>query len=250
MPEENQNQGGAAAPPSDGDGKAAPPAPAYMTQEQFNKAMTAREKRFEERLQKMVAGSLAPLMERLPPAASDDDDEADEPAPPTAAPAQSSKPSKAEVDAKKARKGMEELRKQMEAECEERKQERERFQREEAKAATKAALSAYGCVQPDHALAVLEMRNLLRRSDSGELVFVSKTDYQGQTLEEEKGLEAGIKEWLSSPDGQLYLPPKGTQGSGSTGAGRPGNRKLTKDEAKEEALKGLVDAFRRGGPTY
>ncbi len=57
----------------------------------------------------------------------------------------------------------------------------------------------------------VEKRVKYAADDSDELVFAAG--------DEELDLNAGIKAWLKSEDGKLYLPPRGVAGSGDRGGG-------------------------------
>jgi hypothetical protein len=225
---------------TEGDEK--PADPGYMTQEQFNKAMTARAKREEEKTRKYMEQQMAAILDRLPPLK--DLDAVEEPTETAAAP---EKLSKDAIETRKALKEVNELKRKMDALREENEKTQKKMRQDQLKTATTAALSELGCTRPTHALSYLEANGLVRYNDDGQLVFMARQEFQGEKFEEEKPLSEGLKGWVASPDGEIYLPPRGTQGAGTEAVRRPGNRKPTKEEAKEEAAANLLNYFRGGG---
>jgi len=124
-------------------------------------------------------------------------------------------------------------------------QERKR-QEEEDRTYLSETLSSMGVkeVQLRMALNHLRAEGLVKRADSGELVFVKQ---RAGGREEELGLAEGIAGFLKSADGKFFVHRSGAEGSGGTGRrqarDRGGENRKT---AKEIAAESLT-AFRRRG---
>jgi chromosome segregation ATPase len=91
------------------------------------------------------------------------------------------------------------------------------------------------------ALAVLMADKRIGRDEAGRVCFlVPKEGYVEKTP-----VDDGIKDWVNSEEGQLYLPAKGIQGSGTKpSAARTGGKAPTRSETISDAKKALTDMFR------
>lgn len=230
------------------------PAPKFMTAEDFNGAMTARERRFEERMAKQMAAQLEKFWAARSAPATDageetgtEADAAD--AAQTAAVEQPKRLSGDALAIKKAAAKIDALQKQMQAKEEAAAKEKAELLQRQEKADMLAALTAAGVTTAKGAYATLKEDGRIRRNADGELVMVVVKDYAGTKAEEEVPIAAGIKEWLATDDGKCFLPPRGGGDGSATvirgGASRTGSA-LSKDEAKREAQKALTQ-FVLGG---
>lgn len=220
-----------------------------MTADDFNGAMTARDRRLQQQLAKQFDEFQKSLMAKFAPPAPTDDDPADPDPSAQPDPAEPTQPapkrlSGADLAIKKAAAKIDALTKQMAAkEAEAAKEKAELLQRQE-KADMLAALTAAGVTTAKGAYATLKEDGRIRRNADGELVMVTVKDYGGVRAEEEVPVAAGIKEWLATEDGKHFAPPRGGgDGSGTVvrGGGR-GGAKLSKEEAKAEAQR-LLSRF-------
>jgi len=117
---------------------------------------------------------------------------------------------------------------------------------DEERNATVQALADAGVVGKAQkgALAVLMADKRIGRDESGRVCFL----VQKEGYVEKNPIDDGIKEWVNSEEGQLYLPAKGIQGSGTKPAtARTGGKPPTRSEAVGEAKKALSDLFRGMG---
>ena len=223
--------------------------PKFMTADDFNGAMTARDRRLQQQLAKQFDEFQKALMSRFAPPqqqATDDEAEAESDPGATTQQAVAEQPKRlsgAELAAKKANAKVEALAKQLAAEKEAAAKEKAELLQRQEKADMLAALSAAGVTTAKGAYATLKEDGRIRRNADGELVMVVIKDYAGTKAEEEVSVAAGIKEWLATDDGKCFLPPRGGgEGSGTVvrgGAARTGAA-LSKDEAKKEAQRMLT----------
>jgi excinuclease UvrABC ATPase subunit len=221
--------------------------PKFMTAEDFNGAMTARERRFEERIAKQMASQLEKFMSaRQAPVDNAADDTTDDGTDAGAQQAQVEQPKRlsgSDLAIKKAAAKIDALTKQMAAKEEAAAKEKAELLQRQEKADMIAALAAAGVTTAKGAYATLKEDGRIRRNADGELVMVVVKDYAGTKAEEEVPIAAGIKEWLGTDDGKCFLPPRGGgEGSGTVvrgGATRTG-AKLSKEEAKREAQVALT----------
>lgn len=86
------------------------------------------------------------------------------------------------------------------------------------------------------ALPVLKERGTVRLDDKGAPVFT----FQRNGYEESLDVTAGAKEWLSTDDGKIYMPPVGTQGTGG-GLGGSGGRVGPTGNPEQIALNALAN---------
>lgn len=223
--------------------------PKFMTAEDFNGAMTARERRFEQRITQQISQQLEKfLAARNGQAdAAGDDAASDRDASSTQeageqqeAPKRLSGP---DLALKRQAAKIDALTKQMAAkEAEAAKEKAELLARQE-RADVIAALAAAGVTTAKGAYATLKDDGRIRRNADGELVMVVVKDYAGTKMDEEVPIGAGIKEWLATDEGKCFLPPRGGgDGSGTVfrgGATRNG-APPSKEEAKREAQRMLT----------
>lgn len=228
------------------------PAPKYMTAEEFNGAMTARERRSEERqakaftamLEKFWASKSAPSADTT----TGDDGGADGGGKDPTAPGRQIQLSEDQLAAKKAMSAVENLKKQLTAEKEAAAKEKAELLQRQERSDMIAALAAAGVTTAKGAYATLKEDGRIRRNADGELVMVVVKDYSGTKAEEEVPIAAGIKEWLGTDDGKCFLPARGGgEGSGTVPRGAPRTgAPLSKEEAKKEAQR-MLSAFVLGG---
>jgi hypothetical protein len=62
------------------------------------------------------------------------------------------------------------------------------------------------------------------RSSSGEIIFKVRKGSGAAAYEDELPLEDGVKEWLGTDDGKLYVAPKGVRGTGAAPGGNVGGK--------------------------
>lgn len=221
--------------------------PKFMTAEEFNGAMTARERRFEERIAKQMASQLEKFMAARQAAVEAVDDSADvAEGEATTQQTQVEAPKRltgAELAAKKAMAKIDALQKQMQAKEEAAAKEKAELLQRQEKSDMLAALTAAGVTTAKGAYATLKEDGRIRRNADGELVMVVIKEYSGTKAEEEISVAAGIKEWLATDDGKCFLPPRGG-GDGSGTVVRGGVQRtgapLSKEEAKREAQRALT----------
>lgn len=214
-PQANAPANGAQGTPSPEGGQGDGDSPKYVTEEQLNRAITARFKTFESKLdgkfgefskgfesfQAQIAEALKPKQE--PPKEPPKGKEA--PPPITEAPEfietqKQLKALQAKYDAAEKRASEAETK---------RRDAHLRQQVDEALA--KAGADA---TRIKHARGLLvDAFKQIRFSEDGDSVIM--LDSEGN----ESDLHTGIKSWLKSDDGKIYLPPRGTAGSGDRGGG-------------------------------
>lgn len=106
----------------------------------------------------------------------------------------------------------------------------------EERQAVESVLRDSGVTNIKGAVAVLKADGRVARDADGNLHFVAQRE--GYTDEVE--LSKGLKEWLGSDEGKLYMPPTGAQGSGATGTKRrTGGAAPSKDEQRAQAAADL-----------
>lgn len=222
-------------------------APKFMTAEDFNGAMTARERRFEQRIEKLIEKSFT-ARQSAAVHADDTADAVDEHV--TAEGQDAAKKTTATDPAlKRMAAKIEALHKQAAAKEEASAKEKAELLQRQEKSDMLAALSAAGVTTAKGAYAMLKEEGRIKRNADGELVIVVMKDYAGAKMEEEVPIAAGVKEWLATDDGKHFaLPRGGGDGSGTVirgGAQRSGGT-LSKEEAKREA-QSMLTKFVLGG---
>lgn len=210
-------------------------APKYMTVEEINGALTARERRSEQRLAKQMEEFQQRIASMLS-AKQPDGDEAS---------AEAGKGAQESPEVKKLAAKLEAMNKQRDAEKAEAAKERAEFQAKQERSDVLSALSAAGSPNAIGAYSHLKLEGRLTRNAAGELVMRVMKEYG----EDEVPVVEGIKLWLETAEGKHYAPPRGGgEGSGTViRGGAPRNGKsLSKDEAKREA-QSLLTKFILGG---
>jgi hypothetical protein len=223
------------------------PQPRYMTAEEFNGAMTARERRADQRIAKMLEEFRASLVAAAPAKATDDgsDDDGEGGAAPAAAAvkAQSDRPSK---DVLKLKDEVARMKKERQRERDEVEKERQARLVDDANARVQSALVEAGSSGPHTkaAWALLSAEGRIKRNEQGEVCIELPRTYLGKTELELVPVKEAIPEWLNSEHGKLFMPPRGGgEGSGTvvrSGAPRSGG-KLSKEEARAEAQRALTN---------
>jgi len=232
-----------------------PAAPKFMTAEDFNGAMTARERRLEQRLAKQLEDFQKSITSKLTPAPADPSaDDIDDPAAPAPVPGQptahaTDKPSK---DVLKLKDEVAKLRRERQREREEMERERQAQLLADANAKVQSALVEAGSSGPHTkaAWALLSAEGRIKRNEQGEVCIELQRTYLGKAENELVPLKEAIPEWLNSEAGKLFLPPRGGgEGSGTVvrgGAPRTAG-KMSKEEAKREAQATLSKFVLGGG---
>lgn len=217
------NEKDPAAPATPPDPNQPDPQPKHMTVDDFNGAMTARERRFEQRIAKMLEERFATIAPaKTEPVIDDGGAKHAEPDPAT----------------KQALAKLEAMQRQMAAEKEmSAKKEAEMLAKQERSEAF-AALTEAGSHNAKGAYALLRDDGRIKRNADGDLVVILTRDYAGTKIEEEVPLADGIKAWLATDEGKHYLPPRGGgEGSGTVvrGGGGRNSASMSKEERKREA---------------
>lgn len=162
--------------------------PQYLTSEQFNKALSARERAFEKKMQKLMEDN-AKLVEKLSTGTKQEEEKLSR----TAELERTVKELSKNIQQRDARDKANNLRK-----------------------ATEQSLRNHG-VDPEfaeHALAYLiDAKQAVKYDDEGNMVMV----LNGITYDD---LEEGMAVWAQSRDAKLYKKPTNTQGSGDVGSKR------------------------------
>lgn len=228
--------------------------PKFMTADDFNGAMTARERRFEQRQSKMLEDFQKAIMSKLSPAAPAADDASEggegttQAATPQAATAPNEQPSK---EVLKLKDEVARIKKERQREREDVERERQARLVEDANGRVQQALVEAGSSGPHTkaAWALLSAEGRIKRDDRGEVCIELPRTYGGKTEPELIPLKEAIPEWLNSDAGKLFMPARGGgDGSGTVvrgGAPRTG-AKLSKEEAKREA-QAMLTKFVLGG---
>jgi hypothetical protein len=205
----------------EGEGGTPPPAeaPKYVTEEQLDSLLTSRfratEARVEKTITQTVAQSLDGFMGKLKT-----DIAALLPAPkpePKPEPAKKEKdPGVADLELKKLQEQIATLTQQAEQARSERDSERAKVRDSTLRQKLGEALAAAGIdgLRARHAIGVLvDAEKRVRWLDDGDAIVFRAGD------RDEVDLESGVRTWLKTDDAKLYLPPKGTQGSGDRPVG-------------------------------
>jgi hypothetical protein len=194
-------------------------APAYVTDEQLQAALTTRFRSFEQKVDKALADGLGAMGTRLR-------DELvalfpkPEPRPegePRPAEGGAAQPAPA-PELKKLQDQIALLTKQAEDARSERDAERGRARDSLLRQRVTEALSGVGIegVRARHALGLLvDAERRARWADDGESILF-RTD-----AHDELDLASGVREWLKTEDAKLYLPPRGAAGSGDRPGAQP-----------------------------
>jgi hypothetical protein len=91
------------------------------------------------------------------------------------------------------------------------------------------------------ALLYTEDKRIMRNAE-GQVVFKMQRD----GYVDELTVDAGIAEWLTTPEGKHFAPARDVHGSGAQGgkSGQQGNQKRTKREMKRDLVKAILTAER------
>jgi hypothetical protein len=186
-----------------------PNTPKVVTEDQLNRAITARLTAFAKAQEKSMTEFSASLMGKLEELVK-----TSAPVPPAGDP----KPPGDSPELKGALKRLAELEqtnKQIQAE---RDAERGRARDAHLRQQLSDALVKHGvdATRVRHAVGILiDSEKRVRFDDDGEsVVFKDPTDNQ------DVDLLTGVRSWVKSDDGKFYLPPRGVNGSGDRGAGK------------------------------
>lgn len=192
--------------------------------ERMNGAIGSRFTRFEAALPDKLAASLKPIEERLAALAhggkSDDkggkgakkeDGGSDVEARITAA-----------IEAERA-----ETRKRLQLIEDERAAEKRHAALEAERSALTEKLVALG-VPADRVRAAVALLHTeekrIGRDGDGRMIFKLRKGSGAAAYDDEVSIEDGIKQWLDTSDGKIFLPAKGTRGTGSAPAAASGNK--------------------------
>jgi len=209
----------------------------FKSMKDFNKAMSARDARILNSVNKVVADALAKFQPvASAPVASEEDETVDESEEEQQAvsdkpvPKGARKPSAAEIAAKKAMTQVKNLEKKMQEERAAAEAAKKLAEEKEERLALTQALTEVGVRGSKAALNHLKAEGRIGRNADGELIFKMPRD----GYEEEMSLEEGLTEWLSTDEGKLFAPPRGSEGSNASqtraSARKPG-QKMDKSEA-------------------
>lgn len=193
-----------------------------ISNEDMNRAITARFKDFEKKmaaqleqnlsgfgskLEETLAGKLAGIL-KPPPGADDGDGEAEKPQPATAAAA---KDPIAELQASFKRQ-LREQSNEVKALREENLREKQALREAKMREAVTNALAAHGVTggRAKHALGYLvDVSKSIVMNEAGQPVML---DEFGDPVD----IETGLKAWANTEDAKIYIPPRGTAGSGGS----------------------------------
>lgn len=201
------------------------PAPKYLTIEDFNKAASARDKRFEAKQEKLLADFYARLTTPKEPDATPDADPKPEAKPVDATTAEMKRLARELEKVKAEREGEKKLREAGE----------QKSRTDEERATVLAALTEKGVTGPKAraALALLHTEDKrVVRDEDGKIIF---RDDDGPA-DFRKGFEA----WINSEEGKHFLPARGAAGSGTAQGGQrtgTSGKPMTKKQIGMEMLK-------------
>lgn len=216
--------------------------PRFMTADEFNKAMSAREKRLLSQFEKSLEAKLANSVAKK--AADDDADDDDAPpAKPPASGASGSAVGNAATGNTEADRRLAKLEKQLaktqaerDAEKKAREEQTLKAARDEERSKLSEVLADAG-VDPKRSRAAIALLHSedkrVRRNDEGKIVFV-------QDDGDEVDLKVGVKKFLETDEGKVFLPPRPVAGSGNRGGMPPTGGKMNK---KAQAEQELLNAF-------
>lgn len=137
---------------------------------------------------------------------------------------------------------MAEMEKKLERERQARIEEAERARIAKERSELQSALRSAGV--PDErlrsAVALLYTEDKRVEAKDNSVVFKMQRDGYVDELE----LEKGISEWLSTPEGKHFAPPRDVRGSGAQGGSRNGagnrNHKKSKQELKHDLMRAII----------
>jgi len=215
----------------DDTGKSADPAPKSVTEEQLNKAITARFRKFEEKMETQFSAFATSSQEAVVKAIADSMPKAPEALAATGK--QSDSPELAGL-----KKQLAALEKDSQKLAQERDEERKRSKDSELRQKLNDELSKYGVVNARHAVAFLvdAEKRIGWDEDGNSLIF---KDSDGDV-----DLATGVKSWVQTDDGKIYLPARGTAG---TGGRKPPTRTAqpTEELTRENVASALWEAVHK-----
>ena len=210
-------------------------APKFVTEEQLNRAITARFKGFEQKIEKTLGESLTASLTAF---GGKMKEELTALLPPKPEPKEEKKKeAPANPDLKKFEDQIAALTKQADEARSERDEERRKMRDATLRQKLTDALATAGIdgVRARHAVGLLvDAEKRVRWSDDGDAVLFRRAE------DDDVELGEGIKSWLKSDDAKLYLPPRGATGSGD----RPG-RATPRTPAEPPTRGDVADGLRR-----
>jgi hypothetical protein len=190
--------------------------PKFVTEEQLNRAITSRFKDFEKKLDKSNEGLVTTLSSKLEELVTGKL-ESLQPKPDDKG--EGSKPAGESPEMKAMARQLAEVQKALEKSNQEKDVERARSRDRDLRSKLQEALSGAGItgVQLKHAVGVLVDAEKRVRIDDDDRVLFKGDDG------DELPLADGVKSWVKTDEAKIYLPPRGSQGSGdrSQGKGTP-----------------------------
>lgn len=218
-----------------GDDNEGAAAPKFMTEAEFNKAFSAREKRFLGSIEKTLTEKFAALAPK--PKDDDDDEPAEQQGTTTQTPAgqtaggQAAAPSN-DKEIRKLQKQLARMNAERDTEKKANEEAAAKNRRDTERSKLGEALASAGIAgaKLKAAIALLHTEEArIRTNDEGKIVFVDGDD--------ETDLAAGIKAWLQTEDGKSFAPPRGAAGAG-TKPGKPPAGKQGEDKSSEKVRVG------------
>lgn len=249
-PQESQGQ----APPEGGQSEQ----PKALTPEDFNRAFTARAKDFDKKIEARITEALTnatgklegSLLEKLgalisgkqaQPEAAEDGVTAQQSQAAAGVAGASSPQKDPEVTALKRQ--LTELKNKLTAQDNEREAERAALRDSRMRAALSDKLVAHGidAKRVKHAVGFLvDAEKIVSVDASGGLVFKAS---DGDVID----IESGLREWIGSDDGKLYLPPRGIAGSGSEAKqNHNAARSNAASDPRSVAIRAIAEKYRMG----
>lgn len=246
-PQESQGQ----APPEGGQSEQ----PKALTPEDFNRAFTARAKDFDKKIEARITEALTSatgklegsLLEKLgalisgKQAQPDAADEAVAGQQPQAVAGATGPQKDPEVTALKRQ--LTEMKNKLAAQDTERENERAALRDSRMRASLGDKLVALGidAKRVRHAVGFLvDAEKLVSVDSSGGLVFKAS---DGDVID----IESGLREWIGSDDGKLYLPPRGVAGSGSEAKqNHNAARSNAASDPRSVAIRAIAEKYRMG----
>ena len=214
-------------PDQSGQGSGDQPKP--VTLDDVNRAITARFSAFEKKIEKSVSDSLGNVLTTKLDEfkASLTEQQGQQHGNEGGKPADS-------PELKAMQKQLADMSKQLERANQEKDQERARLRDRDLRAKVTEALTSVGIsgLQLKHAVGVIvDSEKRARLDDDGERALFRGDDG------DELPLTDGVKAWAKSEDAKIYLPPRGTNGSGD----RPGARGNSSNQQAPSAGRTLLD---------
>lgn len=216
-------------------------APKYVTEEQLNRAISARFNDFSKKLEKANEGLASTLTTKLEELVTGKLD-ALKPAGDGEGKGTKGAPTES-PELKSALKRIDDMSRQLETERQEKLAEKANARAKDLRQQVTEALTAAGIsgVALKHAVSVLvDGEKRAKFDEEGERVLFRSDD-------DDLPLADGVKRWMKSDDAKIYLPPRGTQGSGDHAGGQRGpSGKGDKPMSAGAALLGMIPGFSGG----